>query len=308
MNKIFENQFKIATNYFETLFKENRKFPQSIVFEGLDIFGQYFFALELARITNCMKQGDVNCDCANCNWIRDNKHPAVKTISQIDSKDSGDDSKTVISIKQTKEITKSLMQQDKFHRFFIFLDAKEGELEESLKKQYENWKQAGFSLPQENWVPSFINIKTLTDEACNSLLKSIEEPPSRTTFVFLTKNRDDLISTITSRSMVFQLPSLKFSFDYQEISELFENYPNLDIYDAFDISDKMQSIMKEKNKTAEEILNMLEQFLGDLFVQNPNSQKIKNDIKKVRLGNKRLKASMGAKTVFESLMLDLATF
>ncbi len=308
MNKLFKTQFSTAANYFEIIFKENYRFPQSIVFEGLDIFGQYFFALELARISNCMENGEDDCTCTNCKWIRENKHPAVKTISQIDSKDSGDDSKTVVSIKQAKEITKSLIQSSDFHRFFIFLDAKEGEMEEHLKSQYESWSGVNYALPSENWVPSFINERTLTEEACNSLLKSIEEAPKRTTFVFLTKNRDSLISTITSRSMIFTLPSKKFSFDYTEIYELFKKYPDIDIYDAFYISDEMQKIIKEKNRLPNELLNMTEQFLGDLLLQNPKSLKIKNDIKKVQQAQKRLSASMQAKTVFESLMLDLATF
>ena len=121
MNKIFRDKFPSTTKYFETLFEEKRKFPQSIVFEGLDIFGQYFFALELPRILNCLKDGDENCTCANCNWIRENKHPAISTISQVTFKESGD-SKTVISINQAKAIANNLARSSDFHRVFIFLE------------------------------------------------------------------------------------------------------------------------------------------------------------------------------------------
>ena len=43
---------------------------------------------------NCMAQ-DEDCNCQNCRWIRENKHPAIMTISKIDNKT--DSSKTVIS-------------------------------------------------------------------------------------------------------------------------------------------------------------------------------------------------------------------
>ncbi|MBE7705745.1 MAG: hypothetical protein E7Z91_00660 [Cyanobacteria bacterium SIG30] len=308
MNKIFEKKFGIIAKYFNTLFEENKKFPQAIVFESLDIFGQYFFALELARILNCMQEKKEDCTCTNCNWIKENKHPAIVTVSQIDFKEEGDTSKTVISIKQARKIINNLTQSSDFHRFFIFLDAKKGEMENHIRKQYEKWNDLGFELPDENWVPSFITNKTFHNSVPNALLKSIEEPPERTTFIFLTKNREDLINTITSRAMIFKLPCEKFDFDYSEIATFLEKYPNLDLEDAFTISEQLQEFSKEKDLLSREILNMIEQYIGNFLLNNPHSEKIKNDLKNVQKAKRRINASMTQKNVFESLFIDLATF
>ncbi len=306
MNKIFKEKFPLAYKYFETVFNENKHFPQSIVFEGLDIFGQYFFALELARKLNCLNNGEDYCSCTNCNWIRENTHPEVVTVSQINFKEH-DDAKTVISVKQAQNITQILSTSSDFHRVFIFLDAKTGEMEEHLKEQYKQYSGLGFELPTSDWVPNFIDYKTFHPLTLNAMLKSIEEPPNRTTFFFLTKNHNDLINTITSRSMVFRLPSKKFIFDYSGLDEIFSDYPNISLKGAFFISDKMQSFAKEKNLLPKEILNMLEQYLGDFLIENPHSEKIKHDIKSVQKAKQQLLASMTVKTVFDSLLIDLAS-
>ena len=110
INPLLKEKFPFVSNYFETLINNDlQRFPQSIVFEGLDIIGQYMFSMELARILNCTK--DVkkpDCDCINCSWIRDVKHPSVNIVSPINFKD--DASKTVISINQAKKVTSSLRE------------------------------------------------------------------------------------------------------------------------------------------------------------------------------------------------------
>ena len=51
INKILKNRFPFVSKYFEMLLDNDiDKFPQAIVFEGLDVIGQYMFSMELARI------------------------------------------------------------------------------------------------------------------------------------------------------------------------------------------------------------------------------------------------------------------
>ena len=98
--EILKKKFPFVSNYFETMIKDNiDKFPQSIVFEGLDTISQYMFSMELARILNCIEDStNPDCNCINCSWIREVKHPSVNIVSPINFKD--DASKTVISINQ----------------------------------------------------------------------------------------------------------------------------------------------------------------------------------------------------------------
>ena len=88
---IFKRKFEYFTNYFEAALKnKNRSFAQSLVLYGQDIIAQYYLAMEIARLLNCQKDGEYNCDCLNCNWIRNNRHPAVLTITKNDNKPSDD--------------------------------------------------------------------------------------------------------------------------------------------------------------------------------------------------------------------------
>ncbi len=308
ISDVLKQKFNFASKYFEQVLEGHKKFPQSIVFEGLDIFGQYFFSLELARILNCKNSGDTQCKCLNCSWIRDNKHPAVITVSQIDFRPSDDKTgNSNINVAQSREITKILSQSSDYHRVFIFLSAGRGELEHHTKKQFEEYSSLNFALPQEKWIPSWLNRKIFDDEAPNALLKCVEEPPQNTTFIFLTKNREDLISTIVSRSQVFKLPSEKFSFNLEEIAKMFEKYPHINLNDAFEISKKMQD-MAQGDFNLQEILNTLEQYFGELLKNNPENSKILNDIKLISTAKKRLKAFISPKNTFDSLLADIAEY
>ncbi len=308
ISDILKQKFNFTSKYFEEIFSGHKNFPQSIVFEGLDIFGQYFFSLELARILNCKNSADTNCACLNCKWIRENKHPAIITVSQIDFRPSDDKTSNAnINVAQSREITKILSQSSDYHRVFIFLSAQKGELEHHLIKQCEEYSSLNFALPQENWVPSHLNRKIFDDEAPNALLKSVEEPPENTTFIFLAKNREDLISTIVSRSQVFKMPAEKFSFKLDEIEQIFEKYPDINLKDALEISKKIQD-MAQGDFNLQEILNTLQQYLGELLKNNPKNSKIINDIKLINTAKKRLGAFISPKNALDSLMADIAQY
>ncbi len=308
--KIAEN-FPFISNYFSMLFeaKENR-FPQSIVFEGLDAYAQCFFAMELARISNCMQTGDENCNCLNCRWIRENKHPAVNFISQLHYKTQGDDSKTVISVPQVKNIEKSLREKSDYHRFFIFFDAKPTPLDKIHLQSIEKYSPDGYNIfPENNWSLNHINVKTFSTLTPNILLKCVEEPPKKTTFVFLTKNRADLISTIVSRSQCFKLPTLIKCTQVAEIAKMFEKYPHLTFQDAFLISENLQDYIKESETSTDVVLDsILAYFIQELKVTNNNEYilKLQNDIKSVADAKKYFSASILEKNVFDTLLLKIA--
>ena len=102
---LLSDKYPFLTEYFTRALSTNvRALPQSILFYGNDADAQFTFATEIARLLNCTSDKSDNCECLNCRWIRENSHPAVLTISRIDNKPDDDDSKTVISIKQSQMI------------------------------------------------------------------------------------------------------------------------------------------------------------------------------------------------------------
>ena len=120
---LLSDRYPFLTNYFtQALTSNDRPLPQSILFYGNDLEAQYTLSKEIARLLNCQKDKTDKCDCLNCKWIREDSHPAVMTISRVDNKPEDDESKTVISIKQSAFIKESLVNASEFHRVFIFCD------------------------------------------------------------------------------------------------------------------------------------------------------------------------------------------
>ena len=107
---LLSDKYPFLTNYFtQALTTSNRALPQSILFYGNDFEAQYTLSKEIARLLNCQNDKSDNCECLNCKWIREDAHPAILTISRVDNKPDDDDSKTVISIKQSQMIKENLM-------------------------------------------------------------------------------------------------------------------------------------------------------------------------------------------------------
>src|SRR5574344_1380370 len=120
MFQFFKENYTFLTNYFETAITSNN-LSNAIIFCGNDVFAQYYFAMALAKAANCEFDAKENCECLNCKWIKDNKHPEVITVSKVDNKN--DDSKTVISLSQIDFVKDNLVSKTQNQRFIIFCDA-----------------------------------------------------------------------------------------------------------------------------------------------------------------------------------------
>lgn len=305
INQIFKNTF--VYNYFSILLNSNKRFPQSIIFEGFDTIMQYFFSLELARILNCTGDKTPSCNCTNCNWIRENRHPAVVNVTPVDFKEDG--TKTVISVKQIEKVTSLILETSDYHRFFIFSNAKTSKIQENEQKQLSKYLNAGFKINKEDWLPAPINKKILQEEASNALLKSTEEAPNKVTFVFLANSREDIISTIVSRSLVFKTP-VSIEKSQINVSSFFKNYPDLPISDAMKTSTEILSYIEENGLSHIEFLDSAEEFFVNLLRQNAKNNQIFNlissDIKKVQLAKKHLAATITPNNTFENLFISIS--
>ncbi len=278
---LLSDKYPFLTNYFtEVLSSKERPLPQSILFYGNDLEAQYTLAKEIARFLNCKQDKADDCDCLNCKWIREDSHPAIMTISKQDNKPEDDDSKTVISIKQSALIKETLMNASEFHRVFIFCD------------RDDDGKIAGLNQ---------INFQA---ETANSLLKIIEEPQPGVTFIFLTRYIDDLLATIISRSQCFFVPSKEqANFDYSAISNIFENYWEFERKDIFDISQKLQDLSKEIPTLT--ILENIQNYILNILKTNPKNIEFIQHIKFLEESKKQAKLGMKPAYIFDELCLNL---
>ena len=275
------DKYPFLANYFtQALSQTDRALPQSILFYGSDLNTQYLIAQEIARLLNCTGDKSDECDCLNCKWINEGTHPAVITISRIDSKPEKDESKTVISVKQSQMIKEQLVTSSEFHRVYIFCD------------RNDDGSIAG------------LNRKNFQDEAANSLLKIIEEPQPGVTFIFLTRYKDDVLSTIISRSQCFFVPTKEeVSFDYSIIDGIFTDYLEMERNQVFYVSQNLQDLAKETS--VENVLESIQNYMLALLKSNPNRTDLIKHIEFVENANSQAQMGMKPSSIFDDLCLKL---
>src|SRR5574344_784226 len=282
---MLSEKYPFLIKYFENGIKsKDKNIAQCILFYGNDVQAQYDISLEIARLLNCSGDRSETCDCINCRWLKENKHPAVVTVTKSDNKEADDTTKTVISAAQVKMIRDSLLLSSDFHRVIIFANKnKNGEI-------------------------SGLNKKVFPETAANALLKTFEEPPKNTTFFFLTKDKADVLSTIVSRSQCFFVHSNKTeTHDFNMVLPIVENYFNLNRNSVLEFNQKLFEIVKENNP--EEVLTEFENYILATIKTNIENIELKNklikDIEKVEKAKKELALDMQLQTVIETLCFEL---
>ena len=255
-----------------------------ILFYGSDIQAQYDLALEIARMLNCTGDHTPDCQCLNCKWIRENNHPAVLTISKVDNKPSDDNSKTVISIDQARMIKNDLLVTSDYHRVLIFCDKdKEGNV-------------AG------------LNQLNFQADAANALLKTFEEPPSNTTFFFLTKDKSDMITTVVSRAQCFYVPSMQDEDrDFSFVKDAMDGYLELERNEVLDFNDKILDLAKmiEPQIVFTQMQNYIE-FLLKANIDNLSLKvKLIADLKAIKKAKQENRLNINIQTIVETLSFKL---
>ena len=313
MNKILDNKYPYLMNFFKTAIGQKRLF-HSVILYGSNVYMQYAIALELARQLNCLEDGREDCNCQNCRWIRENKQPAVMTVSKIDNKT--DLSKTVISEEQINTVLDTLVNSSDYHRVFIFCNADIKELSACEKSMYDEYKTTGFTLPQEEaeskiWYPTGINTNCFSSVAANAMLKSIEEPPSNVNFIFLANNKDDLLQTIVSRSQAFGVPDSRYEeYNTDFIKPFFVNYPIFSKERALDFASALLTYQLDNELESEYIINCVQYYLTELAKANSQNaallRKIYKDIEKTENSKKMLRSYIKEQSVYEDLAFYFA--
>lgn len=283
-NCLYEN-YPFLMRYFENGIKNPAKnIAHCILLYGNDIQAQYDLALEVARMLNCSGDHTRECRCLNCNWIRENKHPAVMTISKVDNKPSTDTSKTVISIDQARMIKNDLLVTSEYHRVLIFCDKdKDGNV-------------------------CGLNEVNFQEPTANALLKTFEEPPQKTTFFFLTNDKSDMISTIISRAQCFFVPSKQEEDrDYSLVKDVMDDYLEIERSEVLDLNDKILELVKENDalNIFTQMQNYLEAMLKTNIYNVHLKMKLISDLKSLETAKKQLQLNMNIQTIVENLVFEI---
>ncbi|MGE0201649.1 MAG: hypothetical protein AB7P76_11860 [Candidatus Melainabacteria bacterium] len=198
------------------------------IFKGNCTAAMYATALQLARVLNCLARtentdlaADASCgQCRNCLWIGRNAHPEVLTISRLTYRVDEDGADIDLEAGGKKELRKEPTQilTGQIHRLLQQLAMQPQGTRVVIFTDFESAAEAEQTSP---WTPPAewaamqealgdhrqLNIRPLhrshfNPASANRFLKTLEEPPPHTLFVFITDSEENLMDTIVSRCQV----------------------------------------------------------------------------------------------------------
>jgi hypothetical protein len=265
-----------------------------LLFWGPDITSQCELALEVARLLNCSEDKSQGCNCLNCRWIKEQAHPAVKIYTRLDFKEAGGTSdeedstkgKKNINIGQAKAIINELAVTSDYHRVYIFCDRDE----------------------DGNLLP--LNQMNFPEATSNALLKTFEEPPRNTTFIFLTKDKADVISTVVSRAQSFFVPGvIDENYDYSLVEGVLGNYWSIARNDVLDFETNLLKLVSENEP--KEIFTQIQNYMLATIKSNLENKhlyyRLMEDLSYVEDAKRQisLTPAMNLQTVVENLSFKM---
>jgi DNA polymerase III subunit delta' len=179
------------------------RFPHAVVLAGGKGSGKYTLALMLARALNCLSPAttdglpDFCGKCANCLRIGQATDLDARFAEAVEAREN---------LRETDKKETRLFVQTHPDVLVIPPDPPQMMIKvDQVRRVIETI----YYRPAEGKEKVYIfTDSAFMKEAANSLLKVLEEPPEFATIFLLTENPGELLPTIRSRSMVFQLAAL----------------------------------------------------------------------------------------------------
>jgi DNA polymerase-3 subunit delta' len=160
---------KEAVKILKDEIKKDR-ISHAYLFSGQNGIGKFKLAFEFSKAVFCKELELDSCgSCINCRKMIHQNHPDFKKIAILDDKNA-------ISIDQIRELKKEIAY-----------------------KPYESDRK----------IYIIENAEEMTKEAANSLLKTLEEPPSFATIILLAEDTGKMLPTIISRCQQIKLKNVR---------------------------------------------------------------------------------------------------
>ena len=180
------------------------RFPHAVILSGARGSGKYTLALMLARAMNCLEPTtdrdglpDFCGHCSNCTRIAQSEDLDARFAEAVEARENLRDT--------DKKETRLFVQT---HPDVLIIPPDPPQLMIKVD-QVRHVIQTIYYRPGEARERVYIfTSSAFLKEAANSLLKVLEEPPEFATIFLLTENAGELLPTIRSRSMTFNLGAL----------------------------------------------------------------------------------------------------
>lgn len=205
----------------------HNKVSHAYIINGGEGVGKKLIANSFAKVLQCNEKGDSSCgNCDSCSVFDSGNHPDVIYVVPSKTKVLGVD------------------------------DIREQVIEKAGIKQYK-YRYKIFIIDKAN---------TMTMQAQNALLKTLEEPPHYAVFILLSNNLDGFLATILSRCVVIKIGALSSGV----ISDYLKNKKNIcdgkaDVYGEYAQGSIGKAI---KIASSDEFSNMREDVISKLISIN----------------------------------------
>jgi hypothetical protein len=308
-----EVDFPLADAFFSEAVAR-RTLSHGYILKGPVSGPMYRLALQIARIVNCRRAAaladsrghapeaggsgrhlaDLACgECTDCRWVEQNAHPAVLTISRLTylvSETGGDldpddlekmakkgRAATQIKTEQVDRLLAQLGLSSEATRVVIFTDAEE----------WPSTQPADVTAPFEwrsvaaNHDKSFhirpLERRLFNHASANRFLKTLEEPPPRTLFFFITETEEQILETIVSRCQVIPCRTaraLEAPLSVSEADRVFLRgfIPRLSTLDAVQATEEFEAFfIRERGLTTVQALDTLQRYLWESYREQARS-------------------------------------
>jgi len=179
------------------------RFPHAVILSGAGGSGKYTLALMLAQAMNCLEPSETDglpdfCGrCANCTRIAQAADLDARFTEAVEAREN---------MRETDKKETRLFVQS--HPDVLVIPPDPPQMMVKVD-QVRRVIETIYYRPAEGRERVYIfTSSAFIKEAANSLLKVLEEPPDFATILLLSENSGELLPTIRSRSMTFQLRAL----------------------------------------------------------------------------------------------------
>ena len=155
-----------------------------------------------------------------------------------------------------------------------------------------------------------LNRMNFPEATSNALLKTFEEPPRKTTFIFLTKDKADVISTVVSRAQSFFVPSVnEEDYDYSLVEGVLGNYWTIARNDVLDFETNLLKLVSEHE--SKEIFTQIQNYILATIKSNLENKhlyyRLMEDLSYVEDAKRQisLTPAMNLQTVVENLCFKM---
>ena len=193
-------------------YAERQQIPHGLLFTGEDGSGTLPLAVAFAQYVNCQSptaEGDSCGVCPSCLLFQQMKHPDFLLLYPTFTPESG--ANLPAKELHETEILASLLNEKKYLTEADWNNALVGQSTKQLLVSVDSvmhlLKQLSYKSVGNGYrIVVFWRPEKMRADAANRMLKTIEEPPERTLFLFVSSHPDMLLSTILSRLQQIYLP------------------------------------------------------------------------------------------------------